>query len=240
MALITCPECGHEISDQAISCPNCGMPLSANVCAPSDNGQELNDNSDAPVFDNPEDRKKGVHKKALIVAGVIIAAAILLIALYVGASNQVTAANVGYDSLYYPDLGVGVRIGQSKNKVDKLLGTPVEVYDSFQYDSYIYITYKDGKVDTMLIDYPNDRWITKAGISIETSADDVINKLGEPRQRIDDGKSWFYQNGNNVLGLYMNADKVSGILIYNAHGMTLYTQEQLDEQASPSESPKNK
>lgn len=25
--LITCPECGKEISDQAVSCPNCGYPL---------------------------------------------------------------------------------------------------------------------------------------------------------------------------------------------------------------------
>lgn len=28
MALIKCPECGKEISDQATSCPNCGYPIS--------------------------------------------------------------------------------------------------------------------------------------------------------------------------------------------------------------------
>lgn len=28
MALIYCPECGHEISDSAIACPNCGRPIS--------------------------------------------------------------------------------------------------------------------------------------------------------------------------------------------------------------------
>ena len=28
MALINCPECGKEISDQAVSCPNCGTPIS--------------------------------------------------------------------------------------------------------------------------------------------------------------------------------------------------------------------
>lgn len=27
MALINCPECKREISDQALSCPNCGFPL---------------------------------------------------------------------------------------------------------------------------------------------------------------------------------------------------------------------
>lgn len=30
MALISCPECGKEISDQAISCPHCGMPMEKN------------------------------------------------------------------------------------------------------------------------------------------------------------------------------------------------------------------
>lgn len=27
MALITCPDCGREISDQAAACPNCGRPV---------------------------------------------------------------------------------------------------------------------------------------------------------------------------------------------------------------------
>ncbi len=27
MALITCPECGREVSDKATSCPNCGSPI---------------------------------------------------------------------------------------------------------------------------------------------------------------------------------------------------------------------
>lgn len=27
MALMNCPECGHEVSDEAVACPNCGRPL---------------------------------------------------------------------------------------------------------------------------------------------------------------------------------------------------------------------
>lgn len=27
MALITCPECGHEVSDKAANCPHCGSPM---------------------------------------------------------------------------------------------------------------------------------------------------------------------------------------------------------------------
>ena len=29
MALIRCPECGREISDQAQACPGCGFPISS-------------------------------------------------------------------------------------------------------------------------------------------------------------------------------------------------------------------
>jgi len=29
MSLIYCPECGHEVSQNAVACPNCGFPLSA-------------------------------------------------------------------------------------------------------------------------------------------------------------------------------------------------------------------
>lgn len=31
MALMNCPECGKEISDQAISCPHCGYPLQSDT-----------------------------------------------------------------------------------------------------------------------------------------------------------------------------------------------------------------
>lgn len=31
MALITCPECGKEISDKAGICPNCGCPITNNL-----------------------------------------------------------------------------------------------------------------------------------------------------------------------------------------------------------------
>lgn len=36
MALIKCPECSTEISDQAASCPKCGYPMRAAATAGSD------------------------------------------------------------------------------------------------------------------------------------------------------------------------------------------------------------
>lgn len=29
MALITCPECGNQVSDKAAACPKCGAPIAA-------------------------------------------------------------------------------------------------------------------------------------------------------------------------------------------------------------------
>lgn len=38
MALISCPECGHQVSDKARSCPQCGYPFTEidNVCENND------------------------------------------------------------------------------------------------------------------------------------------------------------------------------------------------------------
>ena len=30
MALIKCPECGHQVSDKAATCPNCGVAIAGN------------------------------------------------------------------------------------------------------------------------------------------------------------------------------------------------------------------
>lgn len=31
MALIKCPECGHEVSSEAKNCPNCGYPIAEKI-----------------------------------------------------------------------------------------------------------------------------------------------------------------------------------------------------------------
>lgn len=31
MAIIKCPECGHQVSDHAKTCPNCGIEIEGNI-----------------------------------------------------------------------------------------------------------------------------------------------------------------------------------------------------------------
>lgn len=90
MALIKCPECGHDVSDMAPVCPNCGFRL-----IPKDQSQPnaplVNENQRAvpnePVqFDQPpimeaapiEKPKKPVNKKLII--GIIIVVCICVVA----------------------------------------------------------------------------------------------------------------------------------------------------------------
>ncbi len=51
MALIKCPECGKEISDQAASCPNCGAPISrigGTKISPNQQKQNINSDTNYP------------------------------------------------------------------------------------------------------------------------------------------------------------------------------------------------
>lgn len=77
MALINCPECKKEVSDQSISCPNCGYPIRQNSIfsspppLPSNNLENLN-------------RKKQEEKTSPIV---IIASILALIFIVVQCSS---------------------------------------------------------------------------------------------------------------------------------------------------------
>lgn len=35
MALVRCPECGHQVSSQAPACPSCGYPLQKGAASPA-------------------------------------------------------------------------------------------------------------------------------------------------------------------------------------------------------------
>lgn len=65
MALIVCPECGHEISDKAPACPHCGYPLSAQET------QSVSEGVSPAV--NPDKKKPASKKKVIVIAAVVVA-----------------------------------------------------------------------------------------------------------------------------------------------------------------------
>jgi membrane protein YdbS with pleckstrin-like domain len=41
MPLVTCPDCGHQVSTAAVACPQCNRPIAAQVAAPAAGGAAL-------------------------------------------------------------------------------------------------------------------------------------------------------------------------------------------------------
>lgn len=89
MALISCPECGKEISDKALSCPNCGNPINQQsqqeeyLCCPKCGSRELH-----------AEHKGFSGGKAL--AGAIVTGGIGLLAGTIGSKDtQITCLKCG-------------------------------------------------------------------------------------------------------------------------------------------------
>ena len=68
MALITCPECGKEISDKVTTCPNCGAPV--NTTNTPDPVPQPNTNY-SEKYRSPQNDKSGKNSKLGITALVL-------------------------------------------------------------------------------------------------------------------------------------------------------------------------
>lgn len=75
MALINCPECGHQVSDHAKICPNCGIEIAGNVML----------NTHSETTKTPQDReqkKKDGSKRKIFAVAFVIALVIVGVVAY--------------------------------------------------------------------------------------------------------------------------------------------------------------
>lgn len=79
MSLVNCPECGHEVSNEAVACPNCGRPLSAP--APTIHRKVV-------VAEKPVDEG---FPKWVIVPVVILALVVIVLLIAITRSNEESA-----------------------------------------------------------------------------------------------------------------------------------------------------
>ena len=93
MALIKCPECGKEISDQAANCPNCGFPLN-NVKGWPTAVPRLSD-------EDIEKKKKTKIAVGLTAAGILIVVVVFLVLILRKdtLTPQEMAVKVGYQAV---------------------------------------------------------------------------------------------------------------------------------------------
>lgn len=107
MALIKCPECGKEISDQAASCPNCGCPMKETN---SDSGS---DNSGKKIEISIKKPDVKLNKRTKGILGGVIVCLVILIGVIIYTKTNVTitdqenalllSINEIQDSLLAPD-----------------------------------------------------------------------------------------------------------------------------------------
>ena len=72
MALMNCPECGKEVSDQAYSCPHCGYVV-ASSSSPVQSGTPIK-----PTLVGPQNRQVFLGSTGTVVGMLMIGAGILL------------------------------------------------------------------------------------------------------------------------------------------------------------------
>ena len=118
MALITCPECGKEISDQAISCPNCGyvMKKEENVI---------------PVTVAPEKRTPNKRLIAIICSVALIAVALFA---FGGSLNQ-------YEKLALEDCKILRNMLKDPSSMDIYNIYVHPSKDGGSYDTLVFIDY---------------------------------------------------------------------------------------------------
>ena len=108
MALINCPECGKEISDQAISCPNCGYRVAENIVQ-------------SKPFSAEEAKKK--KKKIIYIVGAVVAFLVVIVAM-----NVHTNTSNPFEKLDK---------GMSQSKVCELLGEPSYIREDQEFSILI-------------------------------------------------------------------------------------------------------
>lgn len=87
MALIKCPECGKEISDQAASCPNCGCPIKKT------NGDSGEDNLGKKVEISIKKPDVKLDKKIKSILGGVIVCLVILIGVIVYTKTNITLSD---------------------------------------------------------------------------------------------------------------------------------------------------
>lgn len=114
MAMISCPQCGEQISDRAKECPHCGFrPIQEEIIYCAECGTELDNsattcpNCGCPVEVKPESPQKvevtsvkiGEKSKKLIIAGVAAVFVIAILTVAISSLSQKKAAENYGDKL---------------------------------------------------------------------------------------------------------------------------------------------
>lgn len=147
MALISCPQCGKEISEKAKVCPHCNLnlsPQSSNIC--EECGTEyvahLNacPNCGCPNLIIEENKSKGKHKRKIILAMILI----LIVVLGVVVSQKVKVAEYysNMEAVSYAMLDGAIKAETAGNLIKSVWNNAIYQEKDDETDKY---TLENGK-----------------------------------------------------------------------------------------------
>lgn len=141
MALISCPECGKDISDKVKVCPHCGYPMTPEA--------EQGIPSPAPQQVEVVSVKVDAKKPKKILAGVLIAVvliAVCIVAVIITSNQKKAAARAEYlDNLRLArsTMLIGAADSEGLCNLTKAVWRDT-IYEEYNSDTYLY-THTDGK-----------------------------------------------------------------------------------------------
>lgn len=147
----------------------------------------------------------------------------LMVAIYL-CFGKVTKDNMKENAVYDTVFGEAIHLGMRKSNVDKIWGMPTKRGDYFDYDG-IEVGYRDGRVDAIMVMWTlnGGRWITKQGIAVGSTAEDLLQAYGEPVETIGDEIllmadyefTYKFTDANNyTVKFFITLGEVQSILIY--------------------------
>lgn len=218
-----CNKCGKELPEGSAFCLKCGASVvdeaedTVETAAIAEPAPENNETESASEDNAGEGTKS---RLPVIIVATLIVFVVIFIAVSANRKNQgldINAESVAINELYNPSLGIGLRLGMTKTAVDQKLGEPQLAFGEYLYrDTYLYATYSGGKLVSMFITWPNERWVTKNGATTGITADELQELLGKPNSIEHDDKWWYYVYGNKVTGFEIVRDSVVSIYIYDS------------------------
>ena len=185
MALIKCPECGQEISDQATSCPNCVCPMKENEEA-----------TEIVELIEEKNIKKQRRQNKVLVIGIIVVA--ILVA--VGITSKISqSAKSDHGLFHYYQWGTPTY--ELSEKIRKETGeTPIVDPNGNIYAASIEDFNGIEGVEGMPVYITESGYLTevKVFLSFDTNQytnDDVFDKVDKQLTK-QYGEGEFYQSGN--------------------------------------------
>jgi hypothetical protein len=131
--------------------------------------------------------------------------------------KELTKSNMTSDCVYSSSLGTVIQLGMEKSQVDKLLGEGELGYEYYVYQpDSLTISYKDGRVYSIALQYPNTDWKTKEGFGIGTAKDDIISAYGNTRVENDKNELIYGFDSQNKLLPSNNGASYGILYMYGA------------------------